>query len=377
MSKFVAFLREENLSIDSRALKELKVIRSKFNVKVFGLRRKEERVERYTYEESEFPVENLYMNYNSRIGHVAVLSWYYVYAFFRILKNRHNIQFVYAVNMWLGLTALIANKTLNIPYIYDIYDSLPFTRNYPSVIRKIMIWLEKMVVQNADTTIIASEERVEQIPYVNREKLEIIYNSPIINDSIRKSEISEKKRFRIVYIGGLAPARAIPELLEAISMSPDMELIIGGTGALEKVVREYSRTNDNISYIGPQKYETVLQIENDADALTALYDPAIPNHKYASPNKFFEAFALGKPVLMFKDTGMDKWVSSTNAGEVIAEVSASAIKTGLEDIKLQLGDDPELGSRMRNVFDERFSWEKMAIRLNNLLSNVELKNDKN
>lgn len=372
------FLREGNLSLDSRALKELSVIAEHTDVEIVGMTDVNQENNIYTYNGKEFSSNNCRSSYSSKIGHIMSLVKYYFFVYRWISKNKNQIEFIYAVNMWLGLVAFFAKKRFDLPYIYDIYDSLPYTRSYPKFIKKIMIYIETKVINMANSTIIVSDERVKQIRKSNPQKLNIIYNSPELTDDVVKmNNENSTGLFRIVYVGGLAPYRAIPELLEAVSKMNELELIIGGDGSLKDLVKKYDRNFSNIHYIGIQKYEDVLKLESTADMLTALYDPIIPNHKYASPNKFFEGFALGKPLLMFENTGMDNWISLNNAGSVITEVSSKAIQQGILDIMTKFGrDDKLLRLRMQEIYDNQFSWKLMIEKLNILINDLELDNKK-
>ena len=65
------------------------------------------------------------------------------------------------------------------------------------------------------------------------------------------------------------------------------------------------------------KYEQVLSLEADCDILFATYNPIIKNHKYSAPNKVYEAMALGKPIIVCKNTGIDELVIKNNTGYAI------------------------------------------------------------
>ena len=59
-----------------------------------------------------------------------------------------------------------------------------------------------------------------------------------------------------------------------------------------------------------------------------MYDPNVPNHRYSAPNKFYEALALGKPIVVAKGTGIDVEVERLGVG--IAETfSAQGLEHGL------------------------------------------------
>lgn len=362
--KKAIFLREGDLDKDSRALKELIALSGNAEVQVVGMRDSDKFIN-YKFRGTTIPSNNIVIQYKSKFGHIWALLKYYGFALSNIRKNKSDLSFVYAVNLWLGLVAYIAKVIWKTPYIYDIYDSLAYVRRYPVWVKNILVRIETIVVNHSDTTFIASDERKSQLSKVDYSKIEVVFNSPEIPETISNIERAGGEKFRIAYIGGLSNDRAIPELLQAISELPDFELIIGGDGALKSLVTKYADEYENIQFIGTQKYDDVLKIEAQADALTALYDPDVPNHRFASPNKFFEAFALGKPLIMFKDTGMDKWIDKYDVGVVFLDTNVVGIKTALQGLQAKFGvDNSAVTGIMKKVFSDQFSWTKMTDKVN-------------
>lgn len=375
MGNRVIFLREGNLETDSRAMKELLVIGKRFDVLILGMR-EGEFDGTYEFGEESFTSQNMIVTYSSKVGHLWSLLKYYFFVLFALKNRKKDTNFVYAVNMWLGLVALVANKSFGIPYVYDVYDSLAFVRKYPNVLKKLLISIETLVVNNSVTTFIASDERRLQLKNVDQSKVVVIYNSPQINDEFRSYPRRGGDLFRIVYIGGLSQDRSLPNLLKAVSELSEFELVIGGDGSLRHLVESFSNKFKNIEFVGPQRYENVLKYEAQADALTALYDPDVPNHKFASPNKFFEAFALGKPLIMYQDTGMDKLVMQNGAGVVFDDTSVFGIKNALINLKRKFGiENHSVANKMTEVFDSEFSWTMMADRIDKVILQIGISNN--
>lgn len=48
----------------------------------------------------------------------------------------------------------------------------------------------------------------------------------------------------------------------------------------------------NVEFIGKINYDAILKRTLNCDIIFALYNPKIPNHKYASPIKLFEAMIV-------------------------------------------------------------------------------------
>jgi glycosyltransferase involved in cell wall biosynthesis len=100
-----------------------------------------------------------------------------------------------------------------------------------------------------------------------------------------------------------------------------------------------------------------------ADLLFATYDPAIPNNRYASPNKIFEAMMLGKPVVVARATNMDHIIAREDCGLIVEYGN----KQDLESALIQLDEDPHLrqrlGANARRAYEREYNWELMKLRL--------------
>lgn len=146
-------------------------------------------------------------------------------------------------------------------------------------------------------------------------------------------------------------------------------MYIGGFGSDEMIarIREYEARHDNIHFIGFLQYQDVISIEKECDVIPAVFDPTIGNHKFAAPNKFYEAIMLGKPLIMLSDTGMDKWVSEYGIGEVISGDTSDEFRVefskAVDRLIARRNEWRMIAETERKLYSERFSWEIMEKRL--------------
>jgi len=90
--------------------------------------------------------------------------------------------------------------------------------------------------------------------------------------------------------------------------------------------------------------------------LFATYDPNIPNHKYSAPNKIYEAMSLGKPIIVCKNTGIDKLIIENKLGYAI-DYSSKEFKKTLKNIKSQ--DLKDISKNAKKLYNEKYNWKKM------------------
>lgn len=223
---------------------------------------------------------------------LRILSW--------LIRNRKSYDVIHAYDFDTGAISLICAKLLRKKLIYDIPDYYVDSHNLRgSNIGKIVQRAENTVINKADAVIICTEKRKQQISGTKPKKLIIVHNSP--NDAICNGEVKtidfkgNPEKLKIVYVGILDEGRFIKEIAETVSKRSDCEFHVGGFGNFEEYLIKAANTYDNIFFYGKIPYNQTLELERYCDVITAIYDPSVPNHFYAAPNKFYESLMLGKP----------------------------------------------------------------------------------
>ena len=154
-------------------------------------------------------------------------------------------------------------------------------------------------------------------------------------------------------------------MVEAVADMKEVELHIGGFGKYEKYMEEAAKKYGNVKFYGRMQYEETLQLEDNCDLMTAIYDPSIGNHRYAAPNKFYEALFLGKPLLMVKGTGMSDIVEKEDIG-VLIDYSSIGFRRGVRQLIARRAEWKQMGERMKRIYSDKYSWNEMEKRLREL-----------
>ena len=280
----------------------------------------------------------------------------------RFLRKNH-FDVVHACDFDTAYTAFHSIDHRKTRFVYDIFDYYADAFSIPSFMRKPVIALDRKIINGADLNIICTEQRREQINGSNPKKLIVIHNCPPkvnLHESNRNG--SEKEHIRIAYFGILSASRLIKEMIEVISENKEYELHIGGFGILEEYVKEAANKYENIVFYGTVPYQKVLEVESESDILTAIYDPAVNNHYYAAPNKFYESLMLGKPIIMAKNTGMSEIVEKNDIGVTI-EFTKDGIHKGLIELAEKRSRWPQMSIRMKQLYNDEYSWDEMEKRL--------------
>lgn len=297
-----------------------------------------------------------------------------------LVNHRQDYDLIHACDFDTVLPALLCQRLYQKKVVYDIFDFYAdHLRSTPDIIKKFIRSADIRAINRADAVILVDDARREQIRGSQPHNLTVIYNSPeeilLENGSEHSTDpaIFQKpanSQLHIVYVGLLQIERGLFELLSVLSRHPEWTLALAGFGGDESRILKKIQGMPNVRWYGRVPYLKAIKLSAVADTLFATYDPAIPNHRYSSPNKVFEAMLLGKPIIVAQDTNMDQIIQQARCGLVVPYGS----EVDLEASLLHLQTDPklrkQLGENARKAYDTTYSWEIMQKRLLNLYAAV-------
>lgn len=230
------------------------------------------------------------------------------------VRRRKGLVAIHACDLSTGLTGLVLARLLRVPLVYDVFDyyadSFPVPRRLRGAVRR----LETLVIEAADEVVLPSAGRQRQIAPAQPRSLTIVENSPDIDATAAGEPLP---RCDLGYVGILAPGRLLEEVVDLVAAHGSISLRIAGFGPLADHVAAVAEAAPNVEYLGQVGVDEAVRVLRSSTVMFATYDPTVPNHRYSAPNKFAEALALGKPLVVCRDTAIDVLVESSGLGRVI------------------------------------------------------------
>lgn len=240
-------------------------------------------------------------------------------AFCRLRGLRPNIIHACDFDMML-VAALFKVMTFGrVRVIYEILDFIyDFSSPLPRPLRRACCMLDRLLCRVADGILIPDENRLVQLPPHARRKSTVVYNScEVPHPSQRSTEPSPGEPLTILYAGGFSADRGLPMLMEAVAARCEQyRLVLAGQGTNAPLARRMAAAHSNILYLGQIDFSNVAALTAACDLLYAMYDPSWAVNQVASPNKFFEAIAFGKPIIVSEATSIDRRVRQLDCGWV-------------------------------------------------------------
>lgn len=286
-----------------------------------------------------------------------------------LYENKNSYDVIHAYDFDTGFTASRCAKRLCKKFIYDIPDYYVDSHGLKdTMLGKLIKRSEDSIISNADATIICTEERREQIRDASPRELVVIHNTPNIEENGNLHYV-ESDKLRIVYVGILGRTRFIDKIAEVVAERNDCEFHIAGFGGgLEEYFKKKAEECDRIFFYGRLSYNQAIELEYGCDVMTAIYDPKVPNHYYAAPNKFYEALALGKPIIMARNTGMSKIVEANGIG-VLIDYNTESLNEALDFLIQKKQDWDKISKKSKELYN-KFSWKTMEQRIKQLYMNI-------
>lgn len=355
--KKVAYIRASNIYDDSRASKEINaLVEHGYFVSVFGWDRcgfaDQRCAETFKNENIRFfffPVRIQPGQGNSLKNIIGWIRWLNK----TLKQEKHDI--IHACDLDSGISGYRYKKKTGCKLVYDIYDYYIDCHHVPKFTEPFLEREEIKIINHSDLTIICTEERIKQIEKASPKCTIVIHNSPQVD------ALSTKSRgllYDYVYCGSLCEYRLLNEVFERYHLNANIKIAIAGTGEFAPKATELGEKYEQFSYFGTIPYAEVIEIESQSKVISAIYDPSLRNHQLCAPNKFYEALALGKPIIVCKGTGIDEVVNRYNIGVVI-DYDAEKFYIALNHLLQNPSMCAEMGKRARSLYEKKYQWNTM------------------
>jgi len=296
-----------------------------------------------------------------------LIIWNIYILFFLIIRN---YDVIHPCNLDTLIPSVLIGKIKRKKIVYDIFDfygqMLP--NSTPELFRNMISCIERSFSSIADAVILADESRIVQLGTKNYKKIEYIINTPEYVEFNERS--ANSKDFLIFYGGVLLDTRGIRQILEIVEGHDSIKLMVAGYGKDESILKPLFEKNKNVEYLGKIPYDKIIEYTYNSDLLFALYDPTIPNNKFASPNKLFEAMMCGKPIIVSAGTAMAKIVSDEKCGLVVNYENKMELKNAILSLKNDQNLRNDLGNNGRSAYEKRYNWNIMENRLVKLYGTI-------
>lgn len=310
--------------------------------------------------------------------------------------GRHDVVFATSTPLTVGIPGLIAAAITRTPFVFEVRDLWPEAAiqmgalSRSGLIARAAKSLERFLYRHSAAVIALSPGMADGViaEGIDASRVHMIPNSadldlfqPGDKDEEFLAEYRARGAFVVGYAGAIGPSNAVelhvPQAAGYLKEwgRNDIVFVVAGDGKcrpeLERLVADGDL--DNVRLVGSLPKREVPLLTRSADVLMTLFAD-VPILATNSPNKFFDALASGRPVIVNQPGWTRQLVEEHDAGLYVPVNDGRALAEAI----VRLADDAPLRARMgsnaRKLAEEEFSRDLLAGRLVAVLDSVVRRN---
>jgi glycosyltransferase involved in cell wall biosynthesis len=229
------------------------------------------------------------------------------------------------------------------PIVYDAHESFPdmlLGSVHPQVLAA-LVRLENFLIRRIDLLITVGEKLRQHFIGRGARQTTVVGNWKRLSEYVRSDEENREIRstlgipddaLLVLCITQLLKDRKLEELASALALTPEVHVVIGGTGHLEGQVRRWAADSPRLHYVGFVHPGNIPAYTCAADVVYYGFDPDNPNARFSAPNKLSEALAAGKPLITGDFGEIADVVRAASCGIVLRAYTAENIHHALSSL---------------------------------------------
>jgi glycosyltransferase involved in cell wall biosynthesis len=261
--------------------------------------------------------------------------------------------------------------------IYDVHENVRWsivTKSWlPKMVRKPLSLtyrlIERLSLPFIDEIIIAEDSYIKN--YAKRRNILALRNYPVLSYVAEPSAV-KKARPTIIYVGGIAEARGVLELVEATGLLKAkyenvLLTLIGPiypSGLEEKIggLLKQFKLQKNVRLVARVDHRQIYKKLLGCHVGIAILHPE-PNYLESLPTKLFEYMAAGLPVVASRFPLWKKVIEGSNCGLTVDPLNPREVARAVEYLIGHPDKARHMGENGKKAVLEKYNWEKESQKL--------------
>lgn len=251
--------------------------------------------------------------------------------------------------------------------IYDAHELYPEVSTLTPVERRLWKLVQGPLTRRADRVVTVCESIADELSVRHGvPKPTVLLNCPPRveladgpNLLREKARLDDSLEPIVLYQGGFATHRGLPELVEAAGYLNRGIVVLMGWGTLEASLHELVdelELGHRVRIVGPVPQTELLSYTRGADIGVIPYVPVGLNNYYTTPNKLFEYIAAGLPIVGSRIPELRRFLEGYELGLTFEPGSAQDLGHALNYL---LENDDAIASMRRNALraSRHLDWQ--------------------
>jgi glycosyltransferase involved in cell wall biosynthesis len=322
--------------------------------------------------------------YQSKVGQLKFpfYDWYWRWLIrWSLNQIKSQIDIIHAHDLSLLNAAIWVKKKLDSPITMDLHENYPYLiKNAKHTQKGLGKWLsdykqwieyEKSTIPQADYVICVVEEMKERmLQFDPRPNRYFVYQNVVNSESIIPyEEKPAESELKMIYVGGITPARGIKTVIEAISkLKKKGEKVlfnIYGQGSFVEDLKEFAEekgVENKVVFHGNIPQEDVFEKIQEHDVAIIPHYKSVQND-CSSPNKLFQYLSAGTPVITSDCNSLERIVTKYDVGLVYTNNDSSELAEVIMEAKENSDNLIEKGKNGHEIVVDKFNTDNEGAKL--------------
>ena len=298
------------------------------------------------------------------------------YKFFNIRLFFYLLCHKYDLLVSNDLDTLIPNflvsKLKRLPLVFDSHEyftGLPELNERPFV-KSVWKTIEKRILPHLKSVMTVSDSIAGL--YENEYNIQplSVRNCSVSSEGIaaysrKELGLSEDHILLIFQGGGINIDKGGEELVDAVSITEGVSLLIAGSGDVLPVLKQkvsVLNIGDRVKFVSKVPWEELMRYTKSADAGMCLEKDTNLNYRFSLPNKLFDYISAGLPVIAGNLPEISKLILANECGIIIPAITPGEIQKAI----VRLRDDRALMNKLKEnsvIASENLNWEKESLKV--------------
>lgn len=292
--------------------------------------------------------------------------------------KEYDVCYAISTPLTIGLAAVWIKWRYKIPYMFEVGDLWPeapiqvgIIKN--PVLKKILYKLERSIYKRSKSIVALSESIkkaiVDKVPGKQVDVISNMADTEYYTPTAKNPELERKFDVQgkkvLSYIGTFGLANGLEQILDVaqtVKESSNIHFILCGAGAMRtQLLKTAAQRNlTNVSFLPLQNRVGVKEVLNITDVAFISYQP-IPVLETGSPNKYFDALAAGKMIVVNFKGWIKNEIEENACGIFVNPAQPEEFKTKVLPV-LQNNQMLERYQHSASALAERYSRKRLTQR---------------
>lgn len=323
-------------------------------------------------------VHYLPVGYDNSFGFVKrILAFLkFIFKAYITAKKIKDVDLVFATStpLTVGLIALWLRKFQKLPYVFEVRDlwpEAPIQLGYLNnpMLRFVAKRLEKNIYDKASAIVALSPGIEKGIQKITHTPTILIPNMSDCDFFIPTP--AAKLPVTITYFGALGKVNRVDSLIELAAYAEtyfpgDYKFIIAGKGSEINRLKELAKPLTSIEFKGQLNKEQVKQLLAQTHVTYTSFGPQ-PVLETNSPNKFFDAIAMGKVCVITTKGWLCELIQEKEIGFYYSANNPAAFFRKLVTLAPSMSSYDEIAKRSRALAETQFNKKILTAQIVQLL----------